>query len=321
MKRFLIKIALFIIALLSFYILFVHKLSEDHVDEFYNKFTQEASGLILGISKASKGINPEIIETKLDELHYDTPIINFALNVANSQYGDAYFEAIKKKLNPIAKKKLFIISVSPGSFATPKSYNDEDIIKHDKKTIVGKVTNVKSKPNYNYIIKTYDKPLYNALHKYDQWSHHKTHNNGWLEIRLATETDTFNDSRIKEWKSHVKKYFEENMKKQKVSNYRIISFIKILSFLKNKGDVFLVSIPEDQSIMNIEQAFWPNFESTIDSIAKQYNVPFFNYSHLVDTFKTYDGLHFDSNGAKEFSSLLSDDIKKYLKESTLPLKD
>ena len=227
------------------------------------------------------------------------------------------FEAIKKKLKPNSKKQLFILSVSPGSFAAPYSISANDIIKIDKNTILGKVSLVKTNPNYNYIVNTYNKPLYNALHPYEKWENYTLHDNGWLEVKLK-ESKAIQIRNTKLWKSDVIRHFKENVIKQEISNYRINSFIEMVKFLKEKGDVFLVLIPEDKELMALEKNFSPNFESKIDSISNNLNVPFLNYSNLVDKFKTYDGLHFESEGAQEFTKTLSIDIKKHLKTKKHP---
>lgn len=294
----------------------VNKLSKDYVDVYYKKFTQKAGGLIIGISKASKGINPAIIEEKLSVLNYDKPIINFALNSSNSLYGEVYLEAIKKKLNPKINKQLFILSVSPVAFAALKDLNPEDIYKMDKNhTVLGKVNQVSSKPNYNYILNTYEQPLYNALHPYEKWTFFKLHDNGWVETTRTTDKDTIREVDTKFWKFKVSELFKNQLDFQEVSTYRIDSFIKILIFLKSKGDVFIINMPEDQEFLDMEKMFWPDFEQKIDSISTKYNTPFFNYNNLDHKFKTYDGVHFDTANAIAFTKMLSEDIYNYLKKN------
>ncbi|MEL0455564.1 hypothetical protein WJN01_04955 [Flavobacteriaceae bacterium SZ-1-7] len=315
MKSFLLKLSFIIIALAGVYGFLVNRLSQDFVDIYYEKFTQKAGGLIIGISKANKGINPEIIEQKLQALnYYDTPLINYALNVNNSPFGEVYLESIKKKIKPIKNRQLFIVSVSPGAFSTPLKMKSEDIYKMDKNhTILGKVNKVDTKPNYNYIINTYELPLYNALHPYDKWLFYELHPNGWLEIRPNTEIDSIKATDIAFWKAGILKEFEAQLGIQQISSYRIESFIKILEFFKTRGDVFIVRIPQDEEFNILEHKLWPSFEQKMDSIAKQYNVPFLNYSNLANKFKTYDGLHFDTNGATQFTEMLSEDIYVILK--------
>lgn len=315
MKRFFIKLALFTISLICVYGFLVNKLSEDYVDIYYKKFTQKASGLIVGVSTANRGINPAIIEEKLNELNYDTPIVNFALDVSNSSFGEVYLEAIKKKIKPKESKQLFIISVTPAAFAAPANMASEDILNIDKNhTILGKVSQVDINPNYNYILNTYEQPLYNALHPYEKWNFFTVHDNGWLEITLVTGKDTISNSDIKHWKSKNLEFSAKKLAMQEVSEYRVESFIKMLKFLGTRGNVFIVRIPEDEEFMNLEKEFWPDFEERMYDLAQKHNIPFLNYSNLNDRFKTYDGLHFDSTGATEFTKMLSEDIYNYLEK-------
>lgn len=317
MKGFLIKTVAFITLFITVYVFFVDKLSQGYVDEYYNKLTQKSGGLILGISTASEGLSPSIIENKLKAHGYDTPIINFALDGTQSRYGDVYFKSVKKKLEQSnsLKNGIFIIAVSPGSFAKQTGVNDEDIYNLDKKGVLGKIENLTSAPNYDYIINTYGMPLYNTLHTEAQWKHHISHSNGWNEIKIEIDSDTIADKDMEFWKSHTIRYYKRSIEKQTISDYRITGFIKILAYLKTKGDVFLVRIPADKEIMDIEQAFWPSFNTTFDSIAKSYNVPFFNYSKNYSNFKTYDGLHFESKSAIMFTKRVSEDINNALKNN------
>lgn len=315
MKDFFIKLTVFTFIFISLYVLALKTLSNGYVDVYYKKFTQEAGGLIIGVSKASKGINPDIIENELKEFNFETPIVNFALNVSNSKYGDVYFEAIKKKLKQqTSKKQLFIISVSPGSFTAPANLKAVDIIEMDKKnTIIGKVDWVKTTPNYNYIVETYDQPLYNAFHSYDKDPKFTMHKNGWVEIKL---NDSLNDSIVNKdilfWKGVLLRHFKKEIDKQEISNYRINSFIEIVKFLKSRGRVFVLTIPEDKEFIETEKLFWANFETQMDSITSQLDVPFFNYWHLSNKLRTYDGLHLESDSAKKFTLMLSKDIKHSL---------
>lgn len=316
MKAFFTKLTVFSLAFVCIYMLCVHILSKDYVDIYYKKFTQEAGGLVIGISKASKGINPNIIENELKHLDFDTPIVNFALNVSNSKYGDIYFEAIKKKVNFSSKNQLFIVSVSPASFAAKINAEPEDIIEMDKKfTIVGKVDQVKAKPNFNYVIETYDQPLYNAFHPYEKDPRFTIHDNGWLEIKLDySKSDSIVKNDILFWKSILLKHFKNEVKTQEVSEYRIKSFVEMIQFLKQNGSVFIITMPEDKEFIDSEKIFWPNFEPQMDSIAAKLNIPYINYWYLSGKLKTYDGLHLESESAKEFTHLLSKDIKGYLED-------
>ena len=312
MKNFFFKTIIFCIILASTYAFFVNKLSKDYVDPYYNKFTQEAGGLILGLSRASEGISPEVIEEELDSGPFEKPMINFAMNVVQSSYGEIYLNGIKKKLKPNSKKGLFIVSVSPGSFTALSGMSDENIIDMDKEGIIGKIDNFTSAPNYSYIVNTYSQPLYNTLHDFDKWDHYNSHSNGWNEITQNGKTNNIKEADISYWKSLTIRYYKRRIKKEQLSNYRLNYFIDIIKYLKTVGNVFIVRLPADNDIIQIENDLWKNFDKQFDSISKNHDVKYLNYSTLGSHYKTYDGSHMLSNSAKKFTKLLSRDIKNNL---------
>lgn len=319
MKGFVIKIVIFISIFIGTYLSLVHELSQGYVDDYYKKFTRPAGSLILGLSTASEGIVPSMIEKELKPFNFEWPLDNFALDGTQSQFGSVYLNAIKKKLKQTtSKKQLFILSVAPGSFAAQKQTSDENINNMDKKTILGKISDFTSNPNYNYIINTYGQSLYNALHSHDQWNHKTTHANGWNEVQIITPEDTIPESDMKHWKSLTLQYLNKTVENQIVSNYRKNSFLKLLAFLKSKGEVFLVRLPADQEVLTIENTFWPKFDVEMDSISKVYHVQYFNYTHKHDQLKTYDGLHLESESAKQLTKLLVADIKQHITKYLQP---
>lgn len=299
--------------LISFYLAMVYALSQGYVDDYYKKFTQPAGSLIIGLSTASEGLVPDMIEKDLKSFDFEEPMVNFALDGTQSRFGDVYFEGIKKKIKQTTtKKQLFILSVSPGSFAAQKHTSDEDINNMDKNSILGKVSDFTSNPNYNYIINTYGLPLYNALHSEDQWNHQTTHDNGWNETQWVIQGDTIAESDMKYWKWLTLRYFNKTVKDQVVSKYRKNSFIELLNFLKAKGTVMLVRLPADKEVLSIENNFWPAFDAYIEGISKTYQVPYFNYTYTSHGFKTYDGLHLESESAKKVTKILTTDLKDHL---------
>ncbi len=309
LKKFILKLLLFTMGFIGLYCFFVDKLSKGHVDEYYNKFTQEAGGLIIGISRANIGISPYVIEEEL--INIEKPIINFAINSYQSGFSEVYFNAIREKIKNRTNKGIFIISINPGNFSAFSNI-DDDILTTDSNTILGKTKNVASNPNYNYIINNYSEPLYNAFYSRKP-EHQISHNNGWNEIILYTEHDTITNNTIKYWKSLTIKRNIKRVNTDEKSQYRIDSFIKLIKFLKEEGHVFVIRIPADTDIIKFENDVWQGFDKEFDSITKKYNVPYFNYSNKSDEYKTYDGSHLESESAKKFTKQLSLDIKNYLK--------
>lgn len=312
--RFIVKISLFCLLFVATYLFFIDKLSKGYVDVYYNKFTKEAGSLILGLSRADQGIVPQVLKEELDSLEFNMPIINFAINLDHSAYGELYLQGVKRKLNPNIKNGLFILSISPGTFTAPIKMNDQDIFEMDKKGIIGKTSNLKHKPNYDYIINNYAHPLYNSFINFTSWSHHFAHKDGWNEIVLANDFDTLKKEDIQLWKNQTIRYYNEKKKYQHISEYRIKSFIKIVEYLKTKGKVFWVRIPADSDMIDFENLYWAKFDKQFDSLSKKHKVPYLNYTLLKNNYKTYDGSHMVSESAKKFTKQLSLDIKEYLKE-------
>src|SRR5690606_19902047 len=122
MKSLIIKTTLFCSLMAGAYFMLVDKLSHGFVDMYYQKFTQSAGSLIIGLSRADQGIDPTIIEERLDGEGIGLPLVNFAANQYN--FGEVYLQAIKQKLTPTSDRRIFIVSVSPGSFWSQKEFGD-----------------------------------------------------------------------------------------------------------------------------------------------------------------------------------------------------
>jgi hypothetical protein len=310
LKKFILKFLLFVLAFIGIYLFSVNKLSKGYVDSYYNKFTQEAGSLIIGISRANQAISPSIIEKEMVNINIDKPIVNFAVNSYQSPYGEVYFNAIKAKLKKKSNQGLFILSVTPGNF-TAQSLEKEDILKIDKKTMIGKISHYSSSPNYDYIINNYSEPLYNLFYPLN-WKHQISHTDGWNEVKLEYGQQKISDNDILAWKAQTLKKNEKRAKSDTISIYRINSFISLIKYLKNKGNVFIVRLPSDIDIINLENEKWSSFNLEMSNIAKTNNVPFLNYTQQLNEYKTYDGSHLESESAKKFTKVLSDDIKSFL---------
>lgn len=309
MRLFILKIILFCTLLATVYLTMVHQLSEGYVDMYYPKFTQNAGSLILGLSRADEGIDPETLGNNLSKV-MDTTLVNFASN--QNYYGKVYLEAVKGKLDDSAVNRFFILSVSPGSFTAPKGFGTKGIEAMDSKTPIGKTSDFTSKPNYSYIMNCYGSGLYNAFLDVDSADNLTSHSNGWNEVSLKSNSLNITNDLIKDWKRQNLAYFERRLPNEELKAYRLEWFGKTIEYLKNKGAVFLVRMPADQEIIQFENEHLPNFNILMDSIADEYKIPFLDYSEVQPGFQTYDGSHLYAESAKEFSAVLAKDISKYL---------
>ncbi|UNY97217.1 hypothetical protein MQE36_08915 [Zhouia spongiae] len=311
MKGFLFKTGILGLTLIVTYLFFVDRLSYKQVDDYYYKFTQEAGGLILGISRAHDGIVPDILEGQLSSKNLEGPIVNFAFTKNQSPYGEVYLEAIKKKLRKETHGGgVFVLSVNPGVFMEKPHLKDEDVYKMDKKMLIGKVNNFNSMPNYDYIINCYSKSLYNVFTTIE-YDNRVVHSNGWMEVNYGNKDRVVFDKDIKKKKDHIMVGYHMFKNTQEVSEYRFRYFIETIKYLKTRGVVVLARIPADPDIIDFETKSWGDFDFKMDSVAKEYQVPYLNYSRETG-FKTYDGAHLFADSAKRFTERLGEDILDYM---------
>ena len=311
MTRFLLKLILLALIFIGLYSLMVHRLSTTHVDEHYYKFTQEASSLVLGISRANQGINPDRLEKEFAGLEFGGPVVNFALNKYQSPYGEVYQNAIEQKLSKNTGG-LFILSVSPGNFVAPNQLNESEIFDMDSKMSIGKIDNYTSAPNYEYIVNCFSKPLYIALFPKES-KNPVFHQNGWQEAKLEGPDLIITPELMNDWKSLNIREYHRILKRESVSEYRISQFKKIIGFLKSKGEVVMVRMPIDCDILEDENEEWPEFELEMQAIADDFEVAFFNYSDRCNRYTYYDGSHLESESANRFTGSLARDIKNQFK--------
>ena len=316
MKLFLFKLSLLAILLVTTYAFFLHKLALGEVDDYYYKFTQNAEHIIVGLSRANNGISPKILHEELSNPDWTMGISNFAFEKYQSAYGLTYLDAIRQKLTYKKINTLSIVCVTPGSLTAPIGMDSESIVTMDQKTILGKVTDFTSYPNYNYIINCYGESLYKVLIPEENDNQTTLHPDGWREFKLRSRFYNVKAKDIAHWKAITLAIHSQGVSTEEKSNYRINSLVSTLKYLKSRGDVFLIRMPADSDIIAMENKQWAYFDSFIDSIAKVEEIKFLNYTKAGHSFETYDGSHLHSKSAQEFSRILAQDIMNHKKNGS-----
>lgn len=307
LRIFLLKISILTLLLLGTYFFAVFKITEENVDFSYSKFTHKAGSLIVGLSRANYAFNPEIIEEEFGN-KINLPVLNFAFNRLQSQYGDVLLNSIKKKIDTNSTNGLFILSVNPGSFLIPNSleYNPS---KADNNSILNKVTNINANPNFEYMRKCYENPLYTGLFK-PKTGNRYFHKNGWAENKSNFDNNSLSLSVIKRRKKFIRNKQLAFLAEHKTSKFRIQKFKETIQFLKQFGKVVIVRTPCDIEVVELESTIFPNFNSMIKKISNNYKVPYFNYNNSTK-YITFDGAHLISKSSIEFTKKLCEDIKNY----------
>lgn len=306
MKRFLIKIFLFLIPVLVWFLI-LGSFADGNTDNYYQHFTSpKPDNMILGSSRAAQGINPNILNKNLPGRKFD----NFALTVVDSPYGEIYLNAVKKKLDSKTKDGIFILGVDPWNLSITKGSEDFSELP-EYNSPLRKLSSYASKPNYEYLARNFHRTWYHIFR--DRESNGKSkaylHQNGWMEVNVSMKpTDVT--------KRENEKY--EDYKKiaavQYLSDYRLKYLEETISFLKNYGQVYLVRIPCGKKIKKLEQDHYPEFDKVLIELSKKSTIPYFNFNSYSEQYQYTDGNHMFKESGKVFTKQIADSIKINCKE-------
>ena len=274
-------------------------------DFYYLKFTSpQQQSLILGTSEAAQGLLPKAFNSEFQENNFDFHIYNYAFTRIFSPYGKHYLNSIKKKLDPNSKDGIFILSVTPWSISVSNDLEDEAFFPEAESMIV-KVKDVCRNPNFEYLVKCYSKPYYKLFIKNDVYC---LNSDGWSEVSPPMDSESI-EGRTK--KKMVK--LSSEIKEYKLSQIRLSGLVETINFLKNHGKIFLVAMPVDKRIHEINLKYLPTFEHLISELGDSLSVPFLDYSKDF-TYKTTDGYHLYKDDGKRFSEKVANDIIEILNE-------
>lgn len=297
MKQFLIRIVLLLVVLAVTFILSLTRLNNAN-DPFYIRFTTpQQQHLILGTSRAAQALQPRIFDSIIG-----TKMYNYAFTMHHSPYGQTYLESIKKKLNPNTKNGVFILTLDPWSISGRPHDPDNDSLFEESKLCLGFTSSVTSNPNLEYSYNAY-KGKYLKLFKPKSKTMY-LHNNGWLELTIPMDSLSI----AERTKKREIAYRTIQLPDHKYSNLRFNYLLETISFLKNHGKVYIVKLPVNKAIQEIEYELMPNFETKINK-AILASDGYLNLTKKSDKFKYIDGNHLYKTSGKEVSVLISNWIK------------
>jgi len=296
MNRFLINLGVFfsmVLLLIGYFALRV----DGSFDQNYMRFTTgRQQSLILGVSRAAAGIKPEVLKTYMPGKRF----FNFSFNAYISPYGPTYFKAINKKLDPLAIDGIFILSISPFSFYNKISAEGDSMNFRELNHCLAKTKFVNVNPNIFYLFSNYN----NFIHKYCNNNDHVNwylHDDVWLELNSFTDTVEMIKNRnviIKKMKKQIPKLY--------FSGIRWAYFLKTIKFLQDHGKVYLIRLPVEKQILDIENKLMPAFDSLIQSITQKNDIPFFDMTVLEYDFVFTDGSHLHKKSSDEVSRLIGE---------------
>jgi hypothetical protein len=312
MKTFFKYIALYLIlvALVTAAYVGVIYLDPDLVDDFYYRVTTpKENSLILGGSRAAQGIRPSIVNDRL--CSDDNEIINHAFALGLSSVGPNYLRGIKQKLKQESRNGIFIFSVNPWTVTTSPENSSDDSTKFyevQQQMFLGNLKASNVNPNMEYLFKYWgDKfsVFENAFKKSIGYKKYiELHSNGWLEVSIPMDSAS-NNARIK------RSTIEYSEKKEIISNTRFLYLEKMIEFLQDYGQVFLVRLPVSKGMAQIEENKFPDFDNRMQGIAGKYNVPYINMIGLSGRYLTIDTHHIWKGDTQDMTHSICDSIAYY----------
>ncbi|MGS2725323.1 hypothetical protein ACU8DI_01850 [Psychroserpens sp. BH13MA-6] len=297
MKRFLIKIALFgIIILLSVFCVFYQ--ADGWSDPFYKRFTSpKQNSLILGSSRVSLGIVPSVINNEIP----GTTSYNYAFTYNTSPYGPVYLESIKRKLDTLQKGQLFILGVDPWVLSSD-SQNPNDLAGFtESNEFVGALQSVNSKPNFSYLLNHYSEPYIKILYNR---SPRVVEDDGFLKMTISLTQE----QRLQKRQQNILDYAKKRQDFA-LSSLRLSYLNKTVNFLETYGDVYLVRLPIDGELLQIENDLAPNFDRVMTNLALEHNISYFDFSKEGQHYNFIDAHHLTLDSAKKLSLKLAAKIK------------
>lgn len=302
MKKLIYQLCIFF-AILSICLYLFSFLFNGKNDEFYLKFTSPMQeNLIIGTSLASQGLNPQIINSYIKP----RKIFNYAFTVFHSPYGEVYFNSISKKLNPKTKRGIFIVCIDPWSLGVSMDDKTKEIVYAEKNYALSGLHFVNCNPNLEYLLFHTD----NSLLKKGLTNQKKTflHHDGWLEVSVPMDSSSY-QNRFKEKLVYYKKRKLNYIK----STNRIFWLMKTMSYLKEHGDIYVVRLPVNNTILEMEHDVWPNFSDFIQNLGKKFNAPVLDFSNHPDDYIFTDGNHLYKTSAKKISEQIGIFINNHQK--------
>ena len=305
MKRFLILLFIFSTILIAGFVAVLFRANEN-TDEFYYRFaTPKQSSLVIGTSRAAQGINPSIINAQLNR----SDIFNYAFTNDHSPYGAIYLRSIQKKLNEKNTLGIFILAVDPWCLSSDKKAPEDETLFRENGLMLDRLSAVSMRPNVFYLMQFYQKPYSHLLTgTHDEELVLKR--DGWLEVNVPMDSASV----LRRTTSRMKDYREKVVPSYAPSNLRMHYLQETISYLKNRGDVYLVRLPVSAEMKEIEDGFYPQFDDQIAMISAQHNVPFLNMRNENMNCTFTDGNHLSKYSAQEVSERIATFIKENTKQ-------
>ncbi|EFK37851.1 hypothetical protein HMPREF0204_10624 [Chryseobacterium gleum ATCC 35910] len=299
MKKFLFKISFYIVGVLIVFGV-LGWFADGNTDDNYMHFAvKKPQNIILGDSRGAQAVLPQLLNQKLGR-DFD----NFALNVVQSPYGQIYYKALQRKLDPETKNGLFIITVDPWNLSLDKNVKKEEDFPENHSPLKN-MHFYDLSPNYEYLLRNYTRSWFKLYTEREEAGRSNTylHKNGWMEVTVNMQKDSIAKREIEKIN-----FYKQLAQNQNISQARFNALEDIIRFLKSKGTVYLVRIPASEKMVALEHSYSPDFNEKMKEISKKYGVYFFDFSSKAKEYQYTDGNHMYKESGKVFTTQIADSI-------------
>ena len=295
MIRFLVQVSVFSILVLGCAcFIFIGS-----TDPFYPKFSSpKQHSLILGTSKAGRGLNPMAMDSILDH-----SIFNYAFTINKSAYGPTYYNSIVKKLDKTTSNGIFIVTIDPICISSNLLDPNEAEEFKETTSLVSTTRFVNMNPNIWYILNNIS--TYHIETFMNPPKGIKCHKNGWREFQVE-----YNQQVMQKLMAQKVAQFDDG--KYKFSDVRFMYLKKTVELLNKHGNVFLVRLPTALEITDVENEIVPDFNNKIESLMP-YAAGYLDFSEKGNQYQFEDGIHLIVESANK----VSEDIASWILEKRI----
>jgi histidinol phosphatase-like PHP family hydrolase len=103
----------------------------------------------------------------------------------------------------------------------------------------------------------------------------------------------------------IERYRESTALNYKLSSLRLEYLEKTIKFLNSHGQVYLVRLPVDPLMLEIEDKFMPNFNQKLMEVAKSTN-GYLDLTTSNNEFQYVDGNHIYKESGKKVTSMIAE---------------
>lgn len=297
MKKFILRSSVFSMFVVLTFFLIISQ-ADGYTDPSYIKFTTpKQENLILGSSRALQGLQPNLIYKKSSIKFY-----NYAFSIMISPFGKTYLEGIKRKIKESNKKGNFIIEINPWCLVSETKNPNDSLHFREIDLALGNTDVVDKKPNFKYLLNNLKGEYYSVFTRKNSPTF--LHNDGWLEVSIPMDSFS-NSKRIDE---KILFYRQTMLPKMKFSSVRYHYLKEMISYLNNYGNVYLVRLPIDYRMMEIDNELLPIFNSLIEEL-KPMSKGYLDMTIDNSKYLYTDGNHLYKTSSAKVSAIIADWIK------------